>query len=511
MPFNLPAAQYLMTESSSGLNSGSFDSTFQLGRKTGGNLPITSNATQVQNGGGSEGILFGLDDQDSTSSKDASINTKVLLTSVQFNAPNRIQVQTIGNRGIVARLVSGSGGSNYREYNIGGNDTPFGASQSGPVTICLDLSATSQDSSGGSYDNSSVTKWGYGTTKLNLAGTNSNLNFFQRVFLFDTGKGEPNLPFFSGISDFDDAIAVVQGDGYTTKIGAWLTKSGSSFFVPCPLSFGNGSSQITFDDQGASVVSPSDNANNQENFRLTNNAMRVYLDTRNNAADTVVLRGAYSWGTAAPWDFDISNASSCTLSGNFTGMGRFALGGSVTASGSFTLASGEAVVCNGANVDGITVAGDLEIQGSSTTTFSSITVQGAMDFDTAGAYTLAAGSNVNEVTNSSGGTIDLVVNSSLVVTNTGPNINIIAPPKQLTLTGLQAGSEVRIYEAGTLNEIAGQETINSGIFTTPVEVPSVDIVVLSLGFQNLRLTSVDTTADAVLPIQQIADRQYRND
>ncbi|MCJ8333414.1 MAG: hypothetical protein MJH10_04060 [Epibacterium sp.] len=507
MAFNLPAAQYLMRTNSSS-NRGSFDSAFQTGQKTGGNLPITFVAAQVQNGGGNEGIYFGMDAQNSTSGKDASTNTKVVLTSVQFNAPNRIQVGTLAQRGVVARLTSGAGGSNYREYRIGGNDTPFAASQAGPVTICLDLSANGEDDSGGSYDNSNVTGWGYGTFKTNLAGGSSNLNFFQRVFLFDTGKGEPNLPTFTGVSNFDDAIAVVQGDGYTTKLGAWLTKSGSSFFIPAPFSFGDGSSPVTFDDQGAAVVSPFDNAAGQENFRLTNDAMRVYLDTRDNAADSVTLSGSYAWGTAAPWDFSQSNAGTCTLSGNFNGMGEFSLGSSVTANGTFNLASGEAVVSEGANINGITVRGDLNLVGSSVTALQNVTVDGALDFDTAGTYTLTS-CNIEEVTNSSGGTVIINNAGSTINTNTGPNISIIAPPATLTLNGLQADSEVRVYEAGTFTEIDGVE--NSGTsFSTSVTVPSVDIVIFSLQYLPIKLFAIDTTSNVALPISQQFDRNYNN-
>jgi hypothetical protein len=87
-----------------------------------------------------------------------------------------------------------------------------------------------------------------------------------------------------------------------------------------------------------------------------------------------------------------------------------------------------------------------------------------------------------------------------------PPVNVF-----LTLTGLQDGSEVRVYEAGTTTEIAGQEVVNGGTFSSAVTVSSVDISVLSLGFQNLRLKSVDTTSNATLPIQQIVDRQYAND
>ncbi len=507
MPFNLPSSQYLMTGQAS-VNRGSFDNPFQLGRKTGGNLPITTNGTQVQNSGGSEGILFGLDSQNSTTAKDASTETKVLLTSVQFNAPNRIQVDTIGNRGIVARFVSGSGGANYREYRIGGNDTPFASSQVGPVTICLDLSAVGHDDSGGTYDNSDVTGWGYGTTYLPLASTNSNLNFFQRVFLFDSEKGGSNLPYFEGSSNFDDAVTVVQGTDYTTKIGAWLTKSGSSFFIPAPFSFGDGSSPINFNDGGVSVVSPSNNSAGQENFRLTNAAMRVYLDTRNNAADSVVLSGSYVWGTAAPWDFSQSNAGTCELSGNFNGMGEFSLGSSVTASGAFDLASGSAVVSEGANINGITVRKNLNIVGSSVTSFEDLTVDGVLDFDTAGTYTLT-NCSIEEVTNSSGGAVIINNADSTINTNTGPDISIVTPPSTLTLTGLQADSEVRVYDAGTTTELAGVE--NSGTsFTADISAASVDIVVHSIGYEYQKIEGADTSSNLTLPIQQRVDRNYRN-
>jgi len=83
MPFNLPAAQYLMRSNSSG-NRGFFDNAYQTGLKNGGNLPITFSGTQVQNSGGNEGIYFGLGSQTSTTGFDASTDTKVLITSVQF-------------------------------------------------------------------------------------------------------------------------------------------------------------------------------------------------------------------------------------------------------------------------------------------------------------------------------------------------------------------------------------------------------------------------------------------
>ena len=506
MAFNLPTSQYLMRTNAS-TNRGFFDNAFQTGNKTGGNLPITFSAPQLTNKEGNQGIYFGLDSQNSTTNFDASSNTKVMLTSVQFNAPNRIQVGTKAQRGVVARLTSGIGGNDYREYVIGGNDTPFASSQAGPVTICLDLSSTSNDSSSGSYDNSSVTGWGYGTFKTNLAGGNSSVSYFQRVFLLDTGKGEPNLPTFTSNSNFDDAVGEVLGSNYTNKIGFWCSKSGSAIFLPVPFSIGDGSSETNFNDNGATIISPSDNAQGQENFRLTDNSMCVYLDTRDSVADSVILTGSYSWGTASPWDFNISNSSVCQLTGNFVGMGDFTLGSSVTASGNFNLSNGFSVISIGANINNINVTGGLKIQGNSITDFNGLNVSAELDFDTVGTYNLN-GCNIEEVTNSSGGVVFINSTNSIININTDPNI-IINTSTAFALTGLQPNSEVRIYEAGTTTEISGVESSGASFITT-LSVSSVDVSILSLGFQNLRLKNINTTVDVALPVQQTVDRQYEN-
>ena len=505
MAFNLPPAQYLMNQNSSN-NRGSFNNAFQTGQKTGGNLPITSAAAQVQNAGGNEGIYFGLNSQNSTAGQDATGNTKVMLTSVQFNAPNRIQVGTKAERGVVARLTSGAGGSNYREYIIGGNDSPFASSQAGPVTICIDLSSDSNDSSGGSYDNSNVTGWGFGTFKFNLAGGSSNLCFFQRFFLFDTGKGEPNLPTFTGTSNFDEAVDLVFGSDYTTKIGAWCPKSGSAIFLPIPFSLGNGSTATNFDDNGATIISPSDNALNQENFRLTNDAMRVYWNA--SSSDVISLSGGYSWGTAAPWDFNETQGA-CTLSGTFVGMGDFSIGSAVTATGNFSLAAGSAVLSEGADINGINVSGDLNIVGDSVTAFNGLTVGGALNFDTPGTYTIT-NSNIEEVTNTSGGTVDILLGpNSTINVNTGPDINVLIPPAVLTLTGLQVDSEIRVYTAGTFTELAGVEN-STTVFTASIDEPLVDIVIFNLQYVAIKLKDIDLSSDLTLPIQQQFDRNYEN-
>jgi hypothetical protein len=80
---------------------------------------------------------------------------------------------------------------------------------------------------------------------------------------------------------------------------------------------------------------------------------------------------------------------------------------------------------------------------------------------------------------------------------------------ELTLTGLQSNSEVRVYQSGTTTEIDGVE--NSGTtFATTTSASSVDIVVHALGYEYQRLNGVDTSQNLTLPISQRVDRNYSN-
>ena len=98
MAFYIPNAQYLMDTSANDKNRGTFRTAPTLNRKTGGNFPIFRSAAQIQNSGGERGVYFGLDDQNSTSATNGTTSDRVIVSSWQFNAPNRIQVDTLANR-----------------------------------------------------------------------------------------------------------------------------------------------------------------------------------------------------------------------------------------------------------------------------------------------------------------------------------------------------------------------------------------------------------------------------
>lgn len=82
----------------------------------------------------------------------------------------------------------------------------------------------------------------------------------------------------------------------------------------------------------------------------------------------------------------------------------------------------------------------------------------------------------------------------------------------IDITGLANPTEVRIYSAGTTSEIIGEENVTSGEFTgvIPFGIASVDISILSLEYQNIRLENINTTFDRSIPVSQRIDRQYLN-
>lgn len=110
-------------------------------------------------------------------------------------------------------------------------------------------------------------------------------------------------------------------------------------------------------------------------------------------------------------------------------------------------------------------------------------------------------------------TINLVGVSGTVSYRTdGATVNLVNSTS-LTLTGLKNPTEVRVFNAGTTTAIAGQEDVTTGTFTTGIDAAtytSVDISIISLGYQNLRILGVDVTSDISIPIQQVLDRQYLN-
>ena len=146
-----------------------------------------------------------------------------------------------------------------------------------------------------------------------------------------------------------------------------------------------------------------------------------------------------------------------------------------------------------------------------------ITVPGTYTFDgnTFSGYG-ADGTTDAAIHNNSGGAVTLNIvggGGTPTVRNGAGASTTINANVSVTLTGLQNPSEVRVFNAGTQTERSGTGNENVTAGSHSFSIPSgtaVDIVVLSLGYQNLRVLGYSTTSDASIPISQIVDRQYAN-
>ena len=364
MTFVIPFAVELMTDS---VNShpnarGGFagvgeGQTSQRGfAKSAGNLPLTDDATNLTsaNDGTLRGFNFGF-----PTALDTSTDTKLIVWTYQFNAPNRVQTDTAANRGLVFRLGSGAGSppTNYRTWNIAGNDKVGASARENPKMIIVDPNDTTYDQEIGSLDNTDIQTFGLGVNNLSIVGTGSSNFFPQRIFAFDTTKNAFDIPRFTGTSAWAD-MTVAMGTTFDTKItDEWIRQEGNIFSYAAPFEIGDGSTQTNFDDAGVTVFWPNGTtvSDADPRVRITNKAFRAYLNLRNDATDTADFSGFYNCGSSTPdWDFNLSNSSVVTFSkANFTNIGTFTVGSSVTGTAIFD--SCGVVVNNNSNLSGSTL------------------------------------------------------------------------------------------------------------------------------------------------------------
>ena len=118
--------------------------------------------------------------------------------------------------------------------------------------------------------------------------------------------------------------------------------------------------------------------------------------------------------------------------------------------------------------------------------------------------------------NSTTGTVTISASESTLVSgefnNTGTGSSTtVNSVSDITLTGLIANTEVRVYSAGTTTEIDGVENSGTSFTFTANVAASVDIVIHHVNYEHLRIESYTIPAtNTSLPIQQRFDRNYYN-
>jgi len=117
--------------------------------------------------------------------------------------------------------------------------------------------------------------------------------------------------------------------------------------------------------------------------------------------------------------------------------------------------------------------------------------------------------------NSSASTVTINASESNIdedeIDDTGGGSTTVNSTADVTLTGLIANTEVRVYEAGTTTEVDGVE--NSGTsFTFTADTNSyVDIIIHHIEYVPIRIENyLMPTVNTSIPIQQQFDRNYSN-
>lgn len=460
-------------------------------------------------------------------------------------------LDTTANGGIAVILGDGT---NTIAYTVGGADGSAFRHEDGPVfwqcyvidTANPPASTRAISGSAGAINFGSITQFGisYTTLAKSVGGAENCFTDISRYggngLIITAGtSGDPSD--FSQLALADRGIGNQQAYGVCRRLGAGL------FGLQGSLTIGDstGTSSTWFQTQSASAVFE------DRGFSTT----RYFFNVTGNAtgATNVILgeRGGVGLGsggvnitapTGVGGSMDASNVNidqfslyGCSISG-FTG--------GVTLSSDPTNAPNHEVFSTSFNgcgqiSIGLTEFKNNSIVGSTDPTalllestastadlaFSSAGTGHAILIDTPGTYTFDSftfsgyattdGSTGNEaVYNNSGGAVTINVvgtgDTPTIRNGTGATTTVNANVS-ITLTGLVEGSEVRVFNAGTATEIAGQETVNAGEFQFSVGAGvTVDISILAISYQNLRIKNFSTTSDTSVPVQQQVDRQYDN-
>lgn len=315
-----------------------------------------------------------------------------------------------------------------------------------------------------------------------------------------------------------------------------FTQQGSGQGMPrAAVQFGDGSVQTYVDTTASSFEFPRPyDASYRRRFWQVEEGT---LDLRIKASATDTIRMAASVAaTATSQRFIIDPASSASASYDFAGLALVGWVVENSVSG-ITLNGVTFSACRGITLDGGAMA-DCAIGGSVVTPAVTTTDPGeisncaftqgnaghAIEITTPGTYTFTGntftgygtdGSTDAAIYNNSGGAVTLNIDGgggTPTVRNGVSASTTVVSGATLTLTGLKAGSDVVVLDAGTTTERVNVDA-NAGTTYAYAYTASgdVDIGVFKVGYKPFYIRGYTLSgADASLPIQQVADPAYSN-
>lgn len=417
-----------------------------------------------------------------------------------YAAPGAINTKALG--GIRLHVVSNTG-TGY--WYLGGADTYDG----GWTLLTVD---TSKPFDAGTSNLSAVTAVGF---TLNLVSAPRNAtNTWWDFLIHGSGYTATGGTAIDPIT-LNDIYTADNNLGYGV-----VRKINSVYFVSSALTIGaaSGTTNTYFKDENQIVVFEDQPVNaalyKLEAASATTNTTSIHLKD-------VVIRSA---NTATRFNLNLNNINlnSLFFDGNVVinaNQTNFKSGQVITNS---TWNNCNKIITNGAGFTGNTITntsdplgGILWANDTSIQYCKFINNSKAVQINTTGEHNfvgLEFDNNIVDINNTSGGNLVINVSGGDAVLSYQPAGTVtIQASATLTLTGIIAGSEVRIYQAGTQNELFGIEEKSTDPAFSYTSPQAVDIVVHNIYYNYWRMNNFMLPAyDSSLPISQVPDRNYNN-
>ena len=433
-----------------------------------------------------------------------SLNLTNTHIRIWFNYAAVGYLNTKANGGIAIYVLGGTAGYWY----IDGIDTYEG----GWVLLTVD---TSRAFDSGSATLSSVTRVG---VSINLTSSPRNVvNTWVDYVVYGNG-----LTTSGGTTeDRIDLLGTSQLD-LTNGYGI-LKRTSGVYFLSSNFTIGN-SARATYMDINNQVVI-------FENLLVNSNLYNITLDATGPATVVNIQNSVIkSESKKNRLDFFANTANMTDLTINATTVANgdvFEFNATNQTITGTTFQNCNSITTNGATFEGNIISGGVSTTGvlkisSSMSGISNcqfINNNTAIEISAAGTYTFDnlyfEGNTYDfKVSATTGAVVINVINGGNVATYTTAGATVeINNQVSITLTGIKDGTEVRVYETSTGNELGtGVENLTGGtfVYTYNNESKNIYFVLVNLNYQVVRLDLVQSGTPLIIPIQQIVDRVYSN-
>jgi hypothetical protein len=448
-------------------------------------------------------------------------------------------------RGVWMGMGSGpTNAVNYKVWQVHGVDVPLNAGYIRPIII--NAANTDTIASNGNITNTDVRNYGFWTGG---AGNLTQQTCIGPMWAMDTqviAGGNATAPI--------TLPEIVATCATAKERVSSLLQGANQMLCLQAIQFGDAATNsIYLDLENTAIEFPSLKNFNKKQVNYNGIANSVGLTYAGIAGDTVIHKNSVIT-SESPYHWRIASAATSAAVWDFTGLSIIGAGDvvlrPVVAFNRMTFTNCATITQNSSTISNCTISNSLIISTNLSTitdnTFTSgasghaiqITTLGAdSEFDltnnsftgysgTTGTNTVPnSGSTNAAIYNNSGRTVTLNVSGGLPpsVRNGANSSTIIVTSAQVTITGIQPGSEIRAYvgtDPQTSVEVAGIEstvdvdpedatkTIFS--FNQGVGGQSGYITIIIFGYNPVYLPIVYSTSNVEIPIQQTVDRVASN-